>query len=71
MQQESSSARSSALARDWYHLGRARTLDEVGRLVDELDLRRASMPIWPSIRRGISPWSRSAPPHWRCAGEVS
>ncbi len=36
MQQESSSARSSAVARDWYHLGRVRTLDEVGRLVDEL-----------------------------------
>lgn len=36
MQQESSSARSSSLARDWYHLGRARTLDEVGRLIDGL-----------------------------------
>jgi predicted Zn-dependent peptidase len=36
MQQESSSARSSALARDWYHLGRARTLDELERLVDQL-----------------------------------
>ena len=36
MQQESSSARSSSIARDWYHLGRARTLDEVGRLIDEL-----------------------------------
>jgi len=36
MQQESSSARSSAIARDWYHLGRVRTLDELGRLVDEL-----------------------------------
>ncbi|OHB76668.1 MAG: peptidase M16 [Planctomycetes bacterium RBG_16_64_10] len=36
MQQESSSARSGALARDWYHLGQARTLDEIGRLVDEL-----------------------------------
>jgi predicted Zn-dependent peptidase len=36
MQQESSSARSGAIARDWYHLGRVRTLDEVGRLVDEL-----------------------------------
>ena len=36
MQQESSSARSGSLARDWYHLGRARTLDEVGRLIDEL-----------------------------------
>ncbi|MBN2216151.1 MAG: insulinase family protein [Pirellulales bacterium] len=36
MQQESSSARSSSLARDWYHLGRARTLDEVGRRIDRL-----------------------------------
>jgi predicted Zn-dependent peptidase len=36
MQQESSSSRSSSIARDWYHLGRARTLDELGRLVDEL-----------------------------------
>ena len=36
MQQESSSARSSSLARDWFHLGQARTLDEVGRLVDQL-----------------------------------
>ena len=36
MQQESSSARSSSVARDWYHLGRARGMDEVGRLVDEL-----------------------------------
>lgn len=36
MQQESSSARSSSLARDWFHLGHARTLDEVGALVDQL-----------------------------------
>lgn len=36
MQQESSSARSGAIARDWYHLGRARTLEELGRLVDGL-----------------------------------
>jgi len=36
MQQESSSARSSAIARDLYLLGRVRTLDEVCRLVDEL-----------------------------------
>ncbi len=36
MQQESSSARSAAIARDWYHLGRARTLAELGRLVDGL-----------------------------------
>jgi predicted Zn-dependent peptidase len=39
MQQESSSARSSSLARDWYHLGRARTLDEVGQLIDGLTSR--------------------------------
>jgi predicted Zn-dependent peptidase len=36
MQQESSASRSASIARDWYHLGRARTLDELGRLVDEL-----------------------------------
>ena len=36
MQQESTSARSGALAREWYHLSRARTLDEVGALVDKL-----------------------------------
>jgi len=39
MQQESSAARSSSLARDWYHLGRARTLDEVNRLIDDLSCR--------------------------------
>jgi predicted Zn-dependent peptidase len=36
MQQESSSSRSSSIARDWYHLGRVRTLDEVGTLIDGL-----------------------------------
>ena len=36
MQQESSSARSSAVARDWYHLGKARTLDEIEQLIDAL-----------------------------------
>jgi predicted Zn-dependent peptidase len=36
MQQESSSARSSAVARDWYHLGRVRPLEEIGQLVDDL-----------------------------------
>jgi len=36
MQQESTSARSGALARDWYHLGCVRTLDEVGAMVDAL-----------------------------------
>jgi predicted Zn-dependent peptidase len=36
MQQESTSARSGALGRDWYHLGRVRTLDEIAQLVDAL-----------------------------------
>lgn len=36
MQQESTSARSSAIARDWYHLGRVRTLEEVGQRIDDL-----------------------------------
>jgi predicted Zn-dependent peptidase len=36
MQQESSSARSGAVARDWYHLGRVQTLDELSRRVDDL-----------------------------------
>lgn len=40
MQQESSSARSGQLTRDWYYLGRVRTLDEVGRIVDELSADR-------------------------------
>ena len=39
MQQESSSARSSSLAYDWYHLGRARAMEEVGQLVDGLSSR--------------------------------
>ncbi len=36
MQQESTSARSGSIARDWYHLQRVRSLEEVGRLVDDL-----------------------------------
>jgi predicted Zn-dependent peptidase len=36
MQQESSIARSGAIARDWYHLGRVRTMDELNRLLDDL-----------------------------------
>ncbi len=36
MQQESSSSRSSSIARDWYLLGSVRSLDEVCRLVDGL-----------------------------------
>lgn len=36
MQQESTSARSGAIARDWYHLNRVRSLIELGRQIDEL-----------------------------------
>ena len=36
MQQESTSARSGAVARDWFHLGRVRPLEEVSAEVDAL-----------------------------------
>ena len=36
MQQESTSARSGSIARDWYHLGRVRPLDELADEVDNL-----------------------------------
>ena len=36
MQQESSISRSGAIARDWYHLGRVRTLDEISSIMDGL-----------------------------------
>jgi predicted Zn-dependent peptidase len=36
MAQESSAARSGAIARDWYYLERTRTLEEVGEIVDAL-----------------------------------
>lgn len=36
MQQESSFARASAIAREWYHIERARTLDELQRIIDGL-----------------------------------
>lgn len=36
MQQESTNARSSSIARDWYHLGRIRTLEEIGQRIDDL-----------------------------------
>jgi predicted Zn-dependent peptidase len=39
MQQESSAGRSASLARDQYHLGKARTLDEVSGLIDQLSSR--------------------------------
>ncbi len=51
MQQESSSARSSSIAFDWYHLGRARTLDEVERLIDGLTSAQHKRLFEASIRR--------------------
>jgi predicted Zn-dependent peptidase len=36
MQQESTSARSGAIARDWHHLGRVRSLEELGLAIDAL-----------------------------------
>ncbi|BBO33134.1 M16 family metallopeptidase [Lacipirellula parvula] len=36
MQQESTSARSGSIARDWYHLNRVRSLEELGAQVDAL-----------------------------------
>ncbi len=36
MQQESTSARAASLTRDWFHLGRVTTLDEVHRRIDAL-----------------------------------
>jgi predicted Zn-dependent peptidase len=40
LQQESSSARSASLAADWYYLGRTRSLDEIGRIIDGLTCER-------------------------------
>ena len=69
MQQESSSARSSSIARDWYHLGRARTLDEVGRLIDGLTLPQHQRLPGRASAAAISRWSRSVRASWRCPVE--
>lgn len=42
MQQESSGTRSSAMAGDWYHLGRLRSVDELSKLVDALSVDRVN-----------------------------
>jgi len=36
MQQESTGSRSAALARDWRHLGRSRTVEELGSIIDAI-----------------------------------
>ncbi len=61
MQQESSSSRSSSIARDWFHLGRVRTLDEVGGLVDALTLREHQRLSGRTSAGAISPSSRWDP----------
>ena len=53
MQQESSAARSGAIARDWYHLGRARTLDEVGQLIDALSAESINAFLAENPPRGL------------------
>ncbi|MFO0870753.1 MAG: pitrilysin family protein [Pirellulales bacterium] len=40
MQQESSAARTGAMAAEWYHLGRVQTLDELGAIIDGLNVPR-------------------------------
>jgi predicted Zn-dependent peptidase len=40
MQQESSASRASSLARDWYHLGRVTTLEEVRGQIESLTVPR-------------------------------
>lgn len=42
MQQESTSARASGLARDWFHLGRVTTLEEVRREVESLTAQQVN-----------------------------
>jgi len=54
LQEESSSARSSAIARDWYHLGRCRTLDEVGALVDGLSCESVNSYLKGNPPRGFT-----------------
>ncbi len=66
MQQESTSLASGALARDWYHLGRARTLDEVGQLVDAaLGARHQRVSEGESAARFAGRDARPAS-RWRC-----
>lgn len=38
LQQESSPSRSGAMASEWFHLGRVQTLDELGKIVDDLNV---------------------------------
>jgi predicted Zn-dependent peptidase len=42
MQQESTLSRSGALAADWYHLGRVRTIEEIAAALDQLSTSQVS-----------------------------
>lgn len=42
LQQESSPARASNIAADWYYLGRVRTRDELGQMVDQLTCEKVN-----------------------------
>ncbi len=60
MQQESTIARSSSIARDWYHLNRVTTLAEVRDKIDALSVkRRARLRRSPSGRRFHHPHDRA------------
>ncbi|RLS56048.1 MAG: insulinase family protein [Planctomycetota bacterium] len=42
MQQESTGSRASSIARDWFHLGRVTTMDEIRQRVEELTVEQVS-----------------------------
>ncbi len=54
MQQESSRSRAAAIAGDWYHLGRVRTLDEINQIINELTVE------------GINAYLKANPPRDFC-----
>ena len=55
MQGESTSARAGALASDWYHLGRLRTLQELAEAIDARDASTTSWTTCGTSRPGASP----------------
>lgn len=70
MQQESSSTRSMATAIDWYHLGRVRTLQEVGARIDALTAASISHFLEQNPPRDFKVVSLGAQP-LEVSGEVS
>jgi predicted Zn-dependent peptidase len=53
MQQESSPARSSSMAADWYHLGRVQTLDELRSILDGLTCESINTYLAANAPRGF------------------